>query len=207
MFLIPHAIFLARVSNHHPQLPPSSLQPFTTNNMGQDSEQAAEFVATVRGEHAAMKQWFNESAAAAELRAKYGQYPGLWKEVLNWAGWKEARKEYLKQSQTKEEQPLPRKRKSRWGSTDGADKRPSRWSSSTPGSANNGGGSSAALPLPNVPGLPANLPPHRQEEMRRLQSRLRQINDKLDNLEREAARVDALPRGHRDRSPSPPPGT
>ena len=34
----------------------------------------------------------------------------------------------------------------------------------------------------------------------------KEINDKMDHLEQEAARVDALPRGHRDRSPSPPPG-
>ena len=69
--------------------------------------------------------------------------------------------------------------------------------------------------LPVIPGagggggglglIPTHLPPHKQEEMRRLQARLREINDKMDRLEPEAARVDALPRGHRERSPSPPP--
>ena len=63
-------------------------------------------------------------------------------------------------------------------------------------------------PLPGLglPGMPTNLPPEKQDEFRRLQSKLRDVNDKLSNLDAEAARVDALPRGHRDRSPSPPPG-
>ena len=54
--------------------------------MGQDSEQAAEFVATVRGEHVAMKEWYtsNQSPATQALQATYGPYPSLWKEVLNW---------------------------------------------------------------------------------------------------------------------------
>ena len=54
--------------------------------------------------------------------------------------------------------------------------------------------------------MPTNLPPQEQEKMKTLQARLRAINEKLQNLETEAARVDNLPRGHRDRSPSPPPG-
>jgi hypothetical protein len=54
--------------------------------------------------------------------------------------------------------------------------------------------------------MPTNLAPHQQAEMKKLQGRLREINEKLDNLEQEAARVDALPRSHRERSPSPPPG-
>ena len=63
-------------------------------------------------------------------------------------------------------------------------------------------------PLPGLalPGMPQNLSRQQQDEFRRHQGRLREINTKLDNLEAEAARVDALPRGHRDRSPSPPPG-
>jgi len=55
--------------------------------------------------------------------------------------------------------------------------------------------------------MPANLPPQQQQEMAKYQSRLRQVNEKLQVVEREAARVDALPRNHRERSPSPPPGT
>jgi splicing factor 1 len=62
-----------------------------------------------------------------------------------------------------------------------------------------GGGGAGMLPIPGM------LPPHKQEELQRLQGRLREINDKMSNLDSEAARVDALPRGHRERSPSPPP--
>jgi hypothetical protein len=58
-----------------------------------------------------------------------------------------------------------------------------------------------------LPGMPSHLDPQQQAELQRLQSRLREINDKMSGLEMEAARVDALPRGHRDRSPSPPPST
>ncbi|KAG7359608.1 splicing factor 1 helix-hairpin domain containing protein [Nitzschia inconspicua] len=235
---------------------------------GSSSEEAAELVATIRGEHVVMKTWFNgTSTEAVSLREKYGPYPGLWKEVLNWPGWKEARKAYLKSAQgggengaTKEDssasQPdnnsnnnngdsVPRKRRSRWGSAESnnnnnssnnsddggnsSNKRRSRWGRDDPSSAaavvSQNSTSSASVPghygpaasapaaapvvkpLPglNLPGLPTNLTPQQQEEMKRLQGRLREINEKLDNLEREAARVDALPRGHRERSPSPPP--
>jgi uncharacterized coiled-coil protein SlyX len=54
--------------------------------------------------------------------------------------------------------------------------------------------------------MPANLTPQQQQEMAKYQARLREVNDKLQIVEREAARVDSLPRGHRERSPSPPPG-
>lgn len=241
---------------------------------GSSSEEAAELVATIRGEHVVMKTWFNGSSPdAVPLREKYGPYPGLWKEVLNWPGWKEARKAYLKSTQGGGNGPkedsnaapsntsvdnsssnnnntntngdsVPRKRRSRWGTADSgksngndsdgnsANKRRSRWgrddpSSSTPASVPTNSTPSASVPghygpaagappaaptlkpLPGLglPGLPTNLTPQQQEEMKTLQGRLREINEKLDNLEREAARVDALPRGHRERSPSPPPGT
>lgn len=59
--------------------------------------------------------------------------------------------------------------------------------------------------LPGLPGMPTNLAPQDREKMGALQGSLRAINEKLSNLDREAARVDALPRGHRERSPSPPP--
>ena len=199
------------------------------------SEEAAELVATIRGEHVVMKKWFNEdpSEGAAALRKKYGAYPGLWKEVLNWVGWKEARKAYLKHTQgatsTSEkpsEQPLPRKRRSRWGSAanssndmndGGANKRRSRWGKGDPASAAvpapaasvpghyGPSGGSRFTPGLVLPGMPTNLTGEQKKEMEKLQGRLREINAKLPNLEIEAARVDALPRGHRERSPSPPP--
>ncbi|KAL3914238.1 MAG: hypothetical protein SGILL_006185, partial [Bacillariaceae sp.] len=215
---------------------------------GSSSEEAAELVATIRGEHVVMKTWFNgDSSEAKTLKDKYGAYPALWKEVLNWPGWKDARKAYLKHSQggggsspdktdndtpqSKDSGGVPRKRRSRWGTAaekdngDSANKRRSRWGrddaattkaapapgASTPGHYGPGGGGAAAAPflkpLPGLglPGMPANLTPQQQDEMRNLQGRLREINEKMDHLDQEAARVDALPRGHRERSPSPPP--
>jgi hypothetical protein len=210
--------------------------------MGQDSEEAAEFVATVRTEHVVMKTWYMGSSSQAEaLRQKHGPYPALWKEVLNWPGWKESRGEYLRSTQTQGQgqgqsqaatQPsseggneVPRKRKSRWGkassnddnnNTDTTARSRPRWGTD-PGHTASGGQPQppGVLPPPPgppipgmvLPGMPTNLPPHMQEEMRKMQARLREINDKMTNLEPEAARVDALPRGHRERSPSPPPGT
>jgi hypothetical protein len=205
--------------------------------MGQDSEEAAEFVATVRADHAAMKAWYHgDSQAASLLRNKFGPYPGLWKEVLNWPGWKEARRDYLKHSQTAEASASgssngngngngsnsvegARKRKSRWGSVaaaapegssdDAAAKRQSRWSSADAPAGPPAAPAvhAPALPLPALlPGLPANLPPEKEQEVRALQSRLREVNDRLQTIDQEAARVEALPRGHRERSPSPPPG-
>lgn len=223
---------------------------------GQSSEEAAELVATIRGEHVVMKNWFmGPTQAAKELRDKYGPYPGLWKEVLNWPGWKEARKAYLKFTQAGESGAsapsangsstgdIPRKRRSRWGTVDdsnnnegasnggssssaGAEGEPpnkqrrSRWGRDDPQSTSAPPAPAAPYqrpslvppsmkPLPGLglPGMPQNLTPQQQQEFARHQARLREINTKLDNLEAEAARVDALPRGHRDRSPSPPPGT
>ena len=224
-----------------------------------NSEEAAELVATIRGEHVVMKNWFMGSTKdAVQLREKYGPYPGLWKEVLNWPGWKDARKAYLRFTQgagaevekkdnnnngTSSSGDVPRKRRSRWGvasNDDGNDrsakndtandyqqqpnKRRSRWGRDGGGPSGGGGnnnnshyGPSSSTPAPSpaslkplpglgLPGMPTNLPPEKQDEFRRLQSKLRDVNDKLSNLDAEAARVDALPRGHRDRSPSPPPG-
>lgn len=198
---------------------------------GSSSEEAAELVATIRGEHVVMKKWFNENPSedAAALRKKYGSYPGLWKEVLNWPGWKESRKAYLKHTQgggtsTKTEQKetaVPRKRRSRWGNADSnnnndnnaANKRRSRWgrdnppASTAPPQGHYGPGPRVPMGLPGlgIPGMPTNLTQQQKMEMGKLQGRLREINVKLENLEAEAARVDALPRGHRERSPSPPP--
>ena len=216
------------------------------------SEEAAELVATIRGEHVVMKKWFNDSdsPSAEALRNKFGSYPGLWKEVLNWAGWKEARKTYLRHTQgasspaivkqesktdeVKDDAAPRKKRSSRWGNADkndtqdnSANKRRSRWGrdetntttstnaaptgSSIPGHygpSGGGGGGAAMQPIPGLglPGMPTNLTPQQQQEMRTLQGRLRETNQKLDSLEIEAIRVDSLPRGHRERSPSPPPG-
>ena len=178
--------------------------------MGQDSEAAAEYVATVRGEHTKMKEWYTASAPAA-LKQQYGDYPALWKEALNWPGWKEARREYLKHTQKNESSSssssssgnnnthdetqvsIPRKRKSRWGTKESAT--PAATTAPPPPKR------PAALPLPGL----GPLTPQQQEEMKHMQEKLRRVNERLENLDKEAARVDALPRGHRERSPSPPP--
>jgi hypothetical protein len=254
--------------------------------MGQDSESAAEFVMTVRTDHVTMKTWYNSggSSVIPSLKEKYGDYPSLWKEVLNWPGWKETRKEYLKFTQTSEvpaadksendstmnncsEGGVQRKRRSRWGSaapsadsdnnnnnsnnninngggdgsngstnvTEGSsdaaasNKRRSRWGrdeqqqqqqlglpvTATTNNTNtllmNSGpqpvGLSSLIPGMILPGIaPAqHLTPQQQEEMKELQARLRLINEKMDNLDTEAERVDALPRSDPQRSPSPPP--
>jgi hypothetical protein len=155
-----------------------------------------------------MKTWFSTSTseAAQSLRSKYGEYPALWKQVLNWSGWKDARREYLKEQQLSEKKEdsgmaAPLKRKSRWGSADPAasvndsNKKQSRWGNDAP----------QQQPLaPVLPGMQP-LPVHKREEVEQLRGRLREINRIMDNVEQEAARVDNLPRGHRERSPSPPP--
>ena len=54
-------------------------------------------------------------------------------------------------------------------------------------------------------GAGAGLDPRATAELITLQTRLRLANARLSNLDIEAARIDALPRDHPDRSPSPPP--
>lgn len=206
-----------------------------------NSEEAAELVATIRGEHVVMKNWFmGPTPEAKNLRDKYGPYPGLWKEVLNWPGWKDARKAYLRFTEgsggksaegtsnpsNSSEPQIPRKRRSRWGATDdkGSEggsaaqkQRRSRWgqddsaaapapSTAVPRKLPGAPAAITALPGLGLPGMPQNLSPQQQDEFRRHQARLREVNNKLNGLDAEAARVDALPRGHRERSPSPPPG-
>mmetsp|Transcript_13244 Transcript_13244/g.15173 ORF Transcript_13244/g.15173 Transcript_13244/m.15173 type:complete len:612 (+) Transcript_13244:47-1882(+) len=188
--------------------------------MTQGGEEAAEMIATIRGEHVVMKQWFmGNSARAKVLREKWGDYPGLWKEVLNWKGWKEARKEFLAYQQTNEmdnssnnpedKSSVPRKRKSRWGTAESKNseapaRRQSRWSRTAPSPSILPSVSPPIRPLlPGLPGMPSNLPPRQRQEMERLQARLREVNDRLKNVDMEATRVDALP--VRERSPSPPP--
>ena len=257
--------------------------------MTQGGEEAAEMISTIRTDHVAMKTWFHSSnPVAMELRKKWGDYPGLWKEVLNWKGWKEARKAYLAHQQKAElesgmasriqgysqssetgtvtapatattsnntvvqdqhgengqgDSSVPRKRKSRWGAVAESDDRPrkSRWEAALPATT---GATATATPmippsapfpttnigqtynntssitatiasssnsrqptLPGLPGMPANLTPQQQQQMAAYQARLREVNEKLQTVEQDAMRVDSLPRGHRERSQSPPPGT
>lgn len=192
--------------------------------MVQDSEEAAEFVVTVRNEHVKMKEWYtnSQSAATSVLKEKYGPYPSMWKEVLNWPGWKEARKEYLKEEQQKssqsanhEEASHNRKRKSRWGTAANDDDMASKRIVPPPPSLQpppflqqppqqQQPQAPPLVVLPSVTSVNPNLTPQQQQELKNLQSKLRLVNERLDKLEEEAARVDALPRGHPERSPSPP---
>lgn len=246
--------------------------------MTQGGEEAAEMISTIRGEHVVMKTWFHGSSPEAiALRSKWGDYPSMWKEVLNWKGWKEARRAFMAHQQTGErgngngndtnksrpvikmepglqggasptahtgneqtnnghgESSVPRKRKSRWGTVSDDQPRKSRWDPPPAAAATAATTTSMPAPvqthvqassvpspymnashhqmqhrqqpaLPGLPGMPANLTPQQQQEMERYQARLREVNEKLQVVEQEAIRVDALPRGHRERSPSPPPG-
>ena len=75
----------------------------TSSSSPNRTESAAEFVATVRKDHDAMKAWYEQqdpdavvSPELQRLREQYGpNYPESWKNVLNWNGWKDTRKVYL----------------------------------------------------------------------------------------------------------------
>jgi splicing factor 1 len=195
--------------------------------MGQEDEEKAEMIATIQHDHIQMKAWYNSNPDAKILHPKYGSaYPDFWRDVVTWDGWKTARKLYLKSiegkqqsSNSKSSDAIPRKRKSRWGDSvaTGTDsntngdthepKRKSRWGDA---STQTRGRDTAPVTGTNsvldiLPGLPSKLSSAQSAELAELQKTLRECNMKLENLEQEAARVDKLPIGHRDRSPSPPP--
>lgn len=209
--------------------------------MGQEHEEQAEVIATIQHDHAKMKLWYNTHAHAKALHTKYGpSYPAFWKDVVTWEGYKIARKLFLQSTEGHQRgrsttavnnatnnstnsnstagaaAAIPRKRKSRWATsdnpidadatnatntnngTDAPPKRKSRWARDN----TNPPPPSSVLDI--LPGL--HLPSGVQSaELEELQKTLRQCNAKLSNLDTEAARIDALPIGHRERSPSPPP--
>lgn len=224
--------------------------------MGQEDEEKAELIATIKGEHVEMKNWYNGGSKSKDdvlisLHSKYGAYPDFSRDVIGWSGWKDARKAYLHQLERKKkksgdnltsapQQQTKRKRRSRWASADESStaaaatkssptekvpKRKSRWArgtdetsrasssngTTTTTTANNttivtkGPPTAATGILGLLPGMPAGMTPEKLKELTALQNKLRTVNEKLSNLDMEAMRVDALPRGHRDRSPSPPP--
>ena len=194
--------------------------------MGQENEQQAEMIATIQHEHGAMKAWYNNHSHARALHRDYGTtYPSFWRDVVTWKGWKDARKLYLKSIEGKASSgstsgasgdinstSVPRKRKSRWASAGGdggsnatsdPPKRKSRWARGRDPTPAPAPGTNSVLDL--LPGLPNKLSATQSSELSGLQKTLRECNAKLANLESEAARIDALPIGHNDRSPSPPP--
>ena len=201
---------------------------------GMDKEEYAELVATVQGDHVAMKTWYNnndDSSIVKDLKEKYGStYPTFWRDVLSWKGWKEVRKAYLnRNNDTRPEPSTKRRKKSRWASvtTDSttpssgttgneqsdttAKTRKSRWArlgntnDNTSKPAVCAESAVAAALGTTTTSQPVVLSKEKQQEIGEWQAKLRVANEKLSNLEVEAARVDALPRGHVDRSPSPPP--
>jgi len=115
----------------------------------------------------------------------------------------------------------PTKRKSRWareGSAEGGIRNPDVAATAADsafaaalgiggacgGTAGTSTSDALSAALPGMAGMVA-LTAEQQSELTALQSHLRTINTKLSTLDAEAARVDELPRGHADRSPSPPP--
>jgi hypothetical protein len=60
-----------------------------------------------------------------------------------------------------------------------------------------------AVPLPDLSQVAARA--NENPQVQKLQAELREISQKLEHVDAIAAEVDALPKGHRDRSPSPPP--
>jgi hypothetical protein len=68
---------------------------------GQNAEEAAELLATMRAEHVKMKSWYNSPdpdhvAGLSGLKARHGEsFPAFWQDLARWDGWKEVRREYL----------------------------------------------------------------------------------------------------------------
>eukprot|EP00594_Rhizosolenia_setigera_P000966 CAMPEP_0178941222 /NCGR_PEP_ID=MMETSP0789-20121207/1276_1 /TAXON_ID=3005 /ORGANISM="Rhizosolenia setigera, Strain CCMP 1694" /LENGTH=705 /DNA_ID=CAMNT_0020620411 /DNA_START=109 /DNA_END=2226 /DNA_ORIENTATION=- len=222
--------------------------------MGQEDEEKAELIATIKGEHVEMKNWYNGERKSKDdvlisLHSKYGAYPDFSRDVIGWSGWKDARKAYLQHLERKknksgdnltsapqQQQQAKRKRRSRWASADESStaikssptekvpKRKSRWARGTDETSRSGSNGTTTTTTANnntivtkgpptaatgilglLPGMPAGMTPEKLKELTALQNKLRTVNEKLSNLDMEAMRVDALPRGHPDRSPSPPP--
>jgi len=72
----------------------------TNSSSGQNAEEAAELMATMRAEHIPMKTWYNHPqhvSNLSQLHLKYGsQFPSFWQDLVRWGGWKEVRREYLR---------------------------------------------------------------------------------------------------------------
>ena len=68
------------------------------SSSGQDAEEAAELMATMRAEHVPMKAWYNndDNNNLAELKTKHGDFPIFWQDLVKWNGWKEVRREFLR---------------------------------------------------------------------------------------------------------------
>ncbi|KAL7470093.1 hypothetical protein ACHAXS_010323 [Conticribra weissflogii] len=74
-----------------------------TNSSGQDAEEAAELMATMKADHVPMKTWYNHpdhQGPLSDLKAKHGDFPSFWQDLVKWGGWKEVRRMYLRFTET-----------------------------------------------------------------------------------------------------------
>jgi hypothetical protein len=190
------------------------------------SETAAAFVATVREAHDAMTAWYNaatpnqarHTTIRESLKQRYGTtYPAAWKDVLNWPGWNETRQAFLQDTADSATAPLngaavaaPISASSSTASTSTTRKRKSRWGNATADDANSTASSVTSVTTAsttNTNATTTSTTNNNISEVAQWQAELRLLNQKIDRIPTEAARVDALPRDHRERSPSPPPST
>jgi len=106
-------------------------------------------------------------------------------------------------SSTEKQQLPPRKRKSRWAR--GCDEPPLSSLNNTTSNSQQNPPAGPTTVLDLLPSLPTNLNRSEGKQLKELQKKLREANERLENLEEKTNKIDALPLGHRDRSPSPPP--
>ncbi|GMI03215.1 hypothetical protein TrVE_jg8306 [Triparma verrucosa] len=159
--------------------------------------------------HPLLKVWYtaSQNPGLPPLRTAHGAFPSFWQELETWSGWKEVYALYITATEKKtpaagsppkDDAPVPRKKKSRWGAKtegDGTERGRSRWGAKKP-----------ALTTVALPGGGTlTLSAAQQDTYVALQRKLQEIQGKIANVSLDAQRVDALPKGHPDRSVSPPP--
>ncbi|GMH48026.1 hypothetical protein TrLO_g12603 [Triparma laevis f. longispina] len=162
--------------------------------------------------HPLLKVWYtaSQNPGLPPLRTAHGAFPSFWQELETWSGWKDVYSLYIAATEKKTSAPsptkeadaaaAPRKKKSRWGAkTEGGAANPergrSRWGAKAP--------APAVVTVPG--GGTLTLSAQQQDAYVALQRKLQEIQFKMANIAVDAARVDALPKGHADRSVSPPP--
>ncbi|KAM7453824.1 hypothetical protein BLSTO_05425 [Blastocystis sp. subtype 1] len=136
--------------------------------------------------HKEVKKWYNEQPS---LREKYGRFPLFWQELKEWGPWKDVESAYSKQQQTVESAKETQTRKSRWSDASSRLKR-SRWEQKR----------RYIQPGLNVAILSGVISLEQVQEIQ-LRVRVRELTDRISNVEAEAERISQDP----NRSPSPPP--
>jgi len=171
--------------------------------------------------HPLLKLWYTSShnPSLVELRSKYGAFPSFWQELKSWGGWRDVHKLYLTSTEKKRDAPgNPNNRgggnpnNSGGGNPNNAGGSPaapadrgrarkSRWGAAASPAAAPSGNSRAALTLSNGVTLPAS----QIDAYNSLNMALKKTQGKILTLPMDVKRIDTLPKGHADRSPSPPP--